>query len=150
MTRELYETHILTKDLDKAIEFYKHLGMPLATYIENRRVAFFWFGDKNEKKQTLGVWEVSAEKFAQRHFAFKVDYAEIKKSIHWLTNKGIQAKESFGLAPTEPIVHTWMPAASVYFEDPDGNSLEFIHVLDVEPNNEKPIMYLSEWENIKR
>jgi len=29
----------------------------------------------------------------------------------------------------EPVVFPWMPAASVYFDDPDGNSLEYISLL---------------------
>jgi hypothetical protein len=29
----------------------------------------------------------------------------------------------------EPVVFPWMPAASVYFDDPDGHSLEYIALL---------------------
>jgi len=52
----------------------------------------------------------------------------------------------FGLKPIEPVVHTWMPAASVYFRDPDGNSLEFITLLDGESIKTNEVLYLSEWK----
>ncbi|WP_282439808.1 hypothetical protein [Gottfriedia acidiceleris] len=39
-----------------------------------------------------------------------------------------------------------MPAASVYFRDPDGNSLEFIALLDGESIKTNEVFYLSEWK----
>jgi lactoylglutathione lyase len=36
----------------------------------------------------------------------------------------------------EPVVFSWMPAASIFFDDPDGNLLEFIEMLDDEPQPE--------------
>ena len=53
---------------------------------------------------------------------------------------------AFGKEPKEPIVHTWMPAAAVYFRDRDGNGLEFITRRLDEPKPEMALMYLSEWE----
>lgn len=34
----------------------------------------------------------------------------------------IRPKEAFGRPPLEPIVHTWVPAAALYFDDPDGKA----------------------------
>jgi lactoylglutathione lyase len=48
----------------------------------------------------------------------------------------------------EPIVHTWMPAAAIYFNDPDGNELEFISWLQDEPHNLGYAIYLSEWNEL--
>ncbi|KZE05163.1 Glyoxalase family protein [Bacillus mycoides] len=49
------------------------------------------------------------------------------------------------MEPIEPIVFPELAHASVYFNDPDGNSLEFIAQLPVGlPKAEK--MYLSEWK----
>ncbi|WP_427036919.1 hypothetical protein [Cytobacillus pseudoceanisediminis] len=42
-----------------------------------------------------------------------------------------------------------MPAASVYFYDPDGHSLEYIAVLEGEARPYLNPTYLSEWEGIK-
>ncbi len=148
MTRHLYETHIKTKDLDRAIEFYERLGMELAHTSKNRKAAFFWFGNSEEKQQMIGIWEVSEEKYVNNHFAFGVSYQEILQATSWLKDRNIEPRPDFGLAPIEPIVHTWMPAASVYFNDPDGNSLEFIHVLDDQPNKDLEVKYLSEWKKL--
>jgi len=38
-----------------------------------------------------------------------------------------------------------MPAASVYFRDPDGNMLEYISMLEKEPRPELGIIPWSEW-----
>ena len=37
---------------------------------------------------------------------------------------------------TEPIVLAWMPAAAVYFQDPDGNLLEYLTMLPETPRPE--------------
>ncbi len=149
MTGKLYETHIHVRNLEAAIEFYESLGMPLAYKLESRRVAFFWFGDPNEKQQTLGVWEVEAEQWTSRHFAFETSPEQLLQAKEWLRERHIEPVSSFGLAPLEPIVHCWMPAASLYFRDPDGNSLEFISVLQDDPLPDEPVMYLSQWMELQ-
>lgn len=144
MPGTLYETHVQTTQLETAIAFYKKLELKLAHIIEERRVAFFWFGE--DKSQMLGVWEVSPDMFKRSHFAFKVGYEEIIHATSWLQERGINPVPSFGLEPTEPIVHTWMPSATVYFSDPDGNSLEFLHILPDNPSGSNGTIYLSEWQ----
>ncbi|WP_338030855.1 VOC family protein [Cytobacillus citreus] len=145
---QLYETHIQTKDLSKAVAFYQMLGLELAHIIPDRKVAFFWLGDPSKKAQMLGIWEVSDHQFSRSHFAFGVTYDELLGVPEILSSLGIELSASFGLDASEPIVHTWMPAASYYFADPDGNSLEYITVLDQNPNFELPTMHLSKWEEI--
>jgi catechol 2,3-dioxygenase-like lactoylglutathione lyase family enzyme len=125
----LYETHVQTKNLETAIEFYKKLGLDLAHYIEERRAAFFWFDKYNKREQMLGVWEVSEENFHKSHFAFKISYEDIILAREWLLEKGISPWPAFGLEPSEPMVHTWTPSANLYFYDPDGNSIEFLCLL---------------------
>ncbi|WP_267907830.1 hypothetical protein [Viridibacillus soli] len=39
-----------------------------------------------------------------------------------------------------------MPAVSIYFDDPDGHSIEFISILDDPPKPELDIMTWQEWE----
>jgi catechol 2,3-dioxygenase-like lactoylglutathione lyase family enzyme len=145
----LYETHVQTKNLETAIEFYKKLGLDLAHYIEERRAAFFWFDKNKKREQMLGVWEVSEENFHKSHFAFKISYEDIIVAREWLLEKGISPRPAFGLEPSEPMVHTWTPSANIYFYDPDGNSLEFLCLLPKKKNVERDVMYLSEWENIR-
>lgn len=144
MIKSIYETHLKVRNLEESILFYEKLDLKLAHKIEERKVAFFFIG---ENRQMLGLWEVTdGEEFHKGHFAFGVSLKELEKSIGWLKERGIQPTENFfGLNPIEPVVHTWMPAASVYFRDPDGNSLEFITLLDGEPVKTNEILYLSDW-----
>lgn len=146
---KIYETHIDTKDLNKAIPFYKGLGLELAYVIPERKVAFFWIGDGAKKEQMLGIWEMPKDKFRRSHFAFGVSYENLLKVPNFLNEQGIELSPSFGLDTSEPVVHTWMPAACYYFSDPDGNSLEYISVLEQEPDDSLPVMHLSKWLNMK-
>jgi catechol 2,3-dioxygenase-like lactoylglutathione lyase family enzyme len=147
MPGTLYETHIYTTNLEGSIDFYKKLGMDLANVIPERKVAFFWFDKNNQKDQMLGIWELPQDRMRKSHFAFKVNYDEIKHSVQWLKERGIEPTTAFGHEGKEPVVLTWMPAASLYFLDPDGNELEFIHILQENKRTEKDVLYLSEWEN---
>jgi lactoylglutathione lyase len=45
----------------------------------------------------------------------------------------------------EPIVHGWMPAAAVFFKDPDGHLLELIADLNDPPRPDFLYRPLSEW-----
>src|SRR5574342_341856 len=118
----LFEAHLNTANLEEAIEFYENLGLKMTYKIEERRVAFFRFGNDKKMSQMLGIWETN-EPVKRKHIAFGVHYEEITNAIDWLKEKGIEATEDFGLAPIEPLVHTWMPSASVYFSYLYGNSL---------------------------
>jgi lactoylglutathione lyase len=51
-----------------------------------------------------------------QHFAFTVDEADIERAASILREKGV--------AVTGPFFHEWMPARSIYFDDPDGHALE--------------------------
>jgi lactoylglutathione lyase len=141
----LFEAHLNTGNLEEAIQFYENLGLKMVHKIEDRRVAFFRFGKEQKMDQMLGIWETK-KPVIRKHIAFGVNYEEICDAIDWLKDRGIEAIEDFGLAPIEPLVHTWMPAASVYFLDLDGNSLEFIHALDGKTQPELGVIYLSEWQ----
>jgi lactoylglutathione lyase len=44
-------------------------------------------------------------------------------------------------------VFAWMPAASVFFDDPDGNLLEYIAMLDGRPRPELGLLSWSEWQS---
>lgn len=142
---KLYETHVNTKNLEQAIEFYQSLELEVAYILNERRVAFFWLGDPEAKEQMLGVWEVPAEQFVPKHFAFGVSMEQLLEVPSYLEKRDIELRPSFGLDTSEPIVHAWMPAASYYFYDPDGNSLEYITVLKGEAKPELGAIHLSEW-----
>ncbi|WP_152392961.1 VOC family protein [Paenibacillus guangzhouensis] len=146
MIKNLYETHLQVKNLNTSIEFYNKLGLELSLLIEDRRIAFFYIG---KERQLLGLWEVpDGNEVSKRHFAFGTDLDLLKKSIDWLKERGIEPVKAFGKEPIEPIVHAWMPAAAIYFNDPDGNELEFIAWLPDEPHNLGYAIYLSEWNEM--
>ncbi|MDO7906938.1 VOC family protein [Paenibacillus sp. JX-17] len=144
MITSLYETHIQAANLERSIAFYQKLGLELAHVIEHRRRAFFYIG---KGRQMLGVQEVEENQEIQlRHYAFEVALEKIGKGIEWLRQSGIQPTPAFGREPVEPLVHTWMPAASIYFDDPDGNSLELIALLNDKPDaSSHEVIYFSEW-----
>jgi lactoylglutathione lyase len=64
-----------------------------------------------------------------------------------LRSQGIKPLSFFGAETTEPTVIPWMPAASVYFRDPDGHMLEYLTMLDGEPRAKLGIISWSEWRN---
>ena len=51
----------------------------------------------------------------------------------------------FGQETEEPTVIAWMPAATVYFRDPDNHLLEYLAMLADEPRPELGILPWSEW-----
>lgn len=143
---KLYEAHLDTSDLERSIIFYERLGFTVAYKIEDRRAAFFFLGEN--KETMLGIWETKDTPIKRNHIAFSVPPEELKGIIPFLKENGIEAREGFGLTSKEPIVHPWMPAASVYFYDPDGHSLEYISVLHGDSRPDLNPMHLSEWEKI--
>ncbi|MDZ5471297.1 VOC family protein [Bacillus sp. 31A1R] len=148
MIKGLYEAHLPVSNLEKSTEFYRGLGLELA--IQYEKTAFFWI-EKNVS--WLGLWEGEQVRTSYhpslRHVAFRVELEDLKKAKEWLKEKGIIMREEFGFKPTEPIVMPDQAHAMVYFDDPDGNSIEFICKLNAEPET-KPKMYLSDWEKERR
>lgn len=141
----LYETHLEVRDLEAAIAFYEQLG--LRQGVTTQHAAFLWIGDSNQ--QMLGLWKTpNVESIDKRHFAFHVSLEDLLNAKAWLAERGIELIPNKGFETTEPVVHPWMPAASVYFNDLDGNKLEFISVLPHPPQIMENRVYLSEWLRI--
>lgn len=148
MIKNIYETHLQVSDLDRSIEFYQSLGIELVHRVESRKIAFFFVG---ENRQMLGLWEVPNDrKVNKNHFAFGVELNDLLKANSWLRDRGIEPRGDFGKEAIEPLVLAWMPAASVYFNDPDGNSLELISFLEDEPQILDYVPYLSEWQVMQK
>jgi ribosomal protein S18 acetylase RimI-like enzyme len=51
----------------------------------------------------------------------------------------------FATETTEPSVIGWMPAAAVYFRDPDGHLIEYLAMLDEAPRPQLGIVPWSQW-----
>lgn len=144
MIKGLYETHVQVSDLENAIEFYtKVLGLEFAHKEENRRIAFLWIG-KN-KESMLGLWE-QKENLQTRHFAFISEKEDILNySVEFLKNKNLKPYNFLKDGIEKPMVFAWMPALAIYFNDPDGNQLEFISVLDGDGKPELGVLSYEEW-----
>ena len=80
------------------------------------------------------------------HFAFSVDLPDVLAAPEMLRKHGIQPLGFNGEAVDEPVVIGWMPAASQYFKDPDGHTLEYIAVLDQEPDYSFGVQPYSVWQ----
>lgn len=143
----LFETHLSVADIDRSIRFYRDtLGLTLAQVFNQRRVAFFWIGDAPGQSM-LGLWESgSGPNKMQLHIAFSVSLAEIEQAAATLIAAGIMPLDFNGQPTGEPQVLAWMPAASIYFRDPDGHMLEFISMLiDEAPAPERGVVPYSDW-----
>lgn len=141
----LYETHLTVSDLQRSIGFYRDiLKLELATVIESRRVAFFWIDDK--RTGMLGLWETGSSPLRMRlHIAFRTTLEDVLRSAAALKARGVQPSGFSGEPLDEPVVLGWMPAVSQYFADPDGHSIEFIHVLEDAPDPDFGVKPYSQW-----
>ena len=145
----LFEAHLTVSDLDRSIVFYRDvLGLALAHTVPARHVAFFWIGGPGAAM--LGLWSVGTAPVSIRsHVAFQVTLASIEAAVPALRAAGITPRNG-GRGPeiSEPVVLAWMPAASVYFDDPDGNSLEYITMLPDAPRPGLGRVALSAWRSL--
>jgi len=141
----IYETHVQVSDLEEAMAFYgKTLGLEFGTKVEERRIAFYYMTNTDDSRSMLGLWETPD--VSPRHFAFRVTEANVEEMQSFLADRGITVVEDFGIPPNEqPLVHPWMPAAAIYFEDMDGNQLELIAEMEGGPRPDLGAMPLHEW-----
>jgi lactoylglutathione lyase len=79
------------------------------------------------------------------HVAFEVTTKELLDSPKTLALYGVRTLSFFGHETFEPDVIGWMPAASIYFRDPDGNLLEYLSMLNEKPRPEIGIVPWSKW-----
>jgi lactoylglutathione lyase len=111
--RGIYEVAIRVKDLPRAEAFYKQvLDLEVGIRDERRNWLFLRAGGH----AGMIVLQEDKNEWPSQHFAFAVAEADIDRAAGMLREKGIKVEG--------PVVHEWMPAKSVYFDDPDGNALE--------------------------
>ena len=145
MITGLYETHLFVENLERSIDFYKNLlGLEQCYFEEKRRAAFFWIG--KPKEFMLGLWEKQKEEIDKRHFAFRCDKEYIlKKSVDFLKQRNLKPYNFLNDGTERPMVFAWMPAIAIYFDDPDGHSLEFIGILEGEAMPHLGVISYDEW-----
>jgi lactoylglutathione lyase len=131
----LFETHLTVSNLQRSIRFYRDIvGLQLAVEASERNAAFFWIGDPSysSRHSMLGLWSVGTAPLGLNlHVAFEVaainDLLDAPKR---LKDQGIMPLSFFGIESMEPSVIGWMPAAAIYFRDPDGHLMEYLTMLD--------------------
>ena len=79
------------------------------------------------------------------HVAFEVTIDDLLDAPKRLESQSITPLSFFGAETTEPSVIGWMPAAALYFRDPDGHLLEYLAMLEEDPKLELGIVSWSEW-----
>ncbi|WP_299275125.1 VOC family protein [uncultured Psychroserpens sp.] len=151
MIKGLYETHLFVENLERSVEFYsKTLGLKLCRFGTERRTAFFWIG--KDKQFMLGLWEKPKEEIDIRHFAFECEPEWVlNESVDFLKSRNLKCWNFLDNEKEQPMVFCWMPAISIYFNDPDGHDLEFIGILPgkTKSDKEKRVVTYKEWLKIK-
>ena len=151
----LFETHLQVRNLESSMEFYeKVLGLELGLKEESRRVALYWIGGKT--KGALGLWEKppwtsetnADDQIVTQHFAFEIDLADLGRVVASMKQRGIELCNFFGEATDVASVFGWFPAASIYFNDPDGHLLEFVAKLPGKAKPEIGVVSMDEWNRL--
>jgi lactoylglutathione lyase len=145
----LFETHLTVNDMQRSIDFYRDkLGLELALELPDRNAAFLWID--NSRRSMLGLWSIgSAPLGLNLHIAFDVNLEDLLKAPKRLREEGISPLNFFGEETEELSVIGWMPAAAIYFRDPDGHLIEFLTMLDTEPQADQGIITWSKWNSRK-
>jgi lactoylglutathione lyase len=141
----LFEAHLEMRELGRSIAFYRNVvGLELAHVLPERQVAFFWIGGPG--RAMLGLWAGSASPNALRlHLAFSLALEAVLASPAALRRAGVEPLDLHGQPTAEPSVIGWMPAASVFFHDPDGHLLEYLAMLSHQPHPEAGVVPYRDW-----
>ena len=141
----LFEAHLTVANLATSIAFYReHLGLELAHEEPARRAAFLWIGSRGHTM--LGLWGADpGSPKTTTHIAFAAALEDVIAAPRRLQSAGITTLDFYGEPTDEPVVLAWMPAASVYFRDPDGHLLEYIAMLDDPPRPDDGVLTWHDW-----
>ena len=94
----------------------------------------------------LGNWEKQKKEIDIRHFAFECDPDWVlNESVQYLKNRDLYCRNFLNDGTERPMVFAWMPAISIYFDDPDGHSLEFIGILKGKSKPENGVISYERW-----
>jgi len=141
----LFETHLTVADLERSIAFYRDVvGLPVALEVPERSAAFMWIGAPG--RAMLGLWSIgSAPMNMTLHVAFAMSLEDVLAACGRLRAARVTPLSFFAEEADEPSAIGWMPAAAVYFRDPDGHMLEYVAMLDEPPRPQVGIVPWSEW-----
>lgn len=148
----LYEVHLPVTDVARSTTFYVDtLGFEIGFGDPDASSLLLLYAN-GDTRWMLGLFEVDGIEHrhpAESHVAFRVAEADVDDMIPFLRDRGVEPVHP-PTAPvqgpmSEPIVHGWMPAAAVFFRDPDGHLLELIAELSDVPRPDVVYRPLSEW-----
>ena len=149
----LYETHVPVTNTELSRHFYTTIvGLTFAYRDPARDIVFLWASSKEQGM--IGLWGPGTTYGPQNnssprkcHVALAVPFERLLIAVAELNERGI---ETFGFGDRktkEPTVIGWMPSAQIYFRDLDGHVLEFISILEDDPNRDFNGPY-SEWRKL--
>lgn len=125
----ILETAILVEDLKRSLDFYQALfnfktiasdpGRLVAKNVSDRQVLLLAQKGASKKPVVLPGGTIPANPEDKMHVAFSIAAAELALWEKWLQEKGV---------PIESKVNWDEGNQSLYFRDPDRNSLELITV----------------------
>ena len=141
----LFEAHLTVGELGRSIAFYRGVvGLELAFESPDRDAAFLWIGAPGNSM--LGLWTAGhAPQSVSLHLAFRTSIADVLGACEHLRSLGVTPLSFSTTQTDEPSVIGWMPAAAVYFRDPDGHLLEYLAMLDEAPRPDLGILSWSQW-----
>jgi catechol-2,3-dioxygenase len=117
----LGEVSIRVKDLDAMYKFYEEV---IGLEVLRREESFVFFKvaeGYGGHTQNLALFEageeLSEEKTTLHHIALNVSLEDFESEKRRLEDLGLRVNAT---------VHEWLHVRSLYFTDPEGNSLEFV------------------------
>ena len=142
----LYETHLAVRNTETSKAFYLEIVQLSFAYRDPKRdIVFLWIGEN--RASLLGLWgpdTTYGSQFYPSHLAIAISLPELLSAGERLNRLKVRTYNFARTETTETSVIGWMPSAQLYFRDPDGHLLEFIALLDDEPDPDF-IGSLSEW-----
>jgi len=146
----LFEAHLTVNDLQRSMRFYEDvLGLQRAHVVAERQAAFYWIGGPGHSM--LGLWGAGAgPQRMSLHVAFAASLADVLDAPRHLEAAGVVPRDFWGEPSREPVVLGWMPAAAVFFTDPDGHLLEFLAMLTEAARPEAGVIPWSQWQIRRR
>jgi len=145
IVHSLFEAHLTVSNLNTSIAFYRDVvGLELAHTVPDRQAAFFWIGQRG--RTMLGLWGTGhAPHRCSLHIAFAASLDDVLPAAAALRAAGVTPLDFNGRETDEPVVLGWMPAACIYFHDPDGHLLEYVAMLQDPPAADRGIVPWTAW-----
>jgi lactoylglutathione lyase len=143
----IFEAHLNVTDLARSVAFYRDVvGLQPASSAPELGAAFLWVGAPGEAM--LGLWAAGQAPIGlSLHVAFTTSFEAVLAAPERLRSLGVTPLSFDATETDEPTVIGWMPAAAVYFRDPDGHLLEYLAMLEWPPDPEARIVPWSLWSS---